>query len=154
MASHHTGSNELIDVQTDKVNIIIKGPSSPPKLINRTHGSCDSEFKVFCDDDFELILNGTVLLPTATHNGSCMGLYQISPLFFEQQRYELIIEAFGEYDIEFWHDNINIRNKITKVGKRARMLSGVISFNNEVGLSDLIICLDGKSYLRLVLGNR
>jgi len=151
MASHHTGSNDLLEIQTDKVTIVIKGLASPPRLLNRVYGTGDSELKLFCEDDFELTLNGADLRATAMHNGPFLGLYQTKPLFFEQQRYELIIEATDKHDVEFWHDNINIRNKITRVGRRTKMLSGILNFNNEIGLSDLIIRLDGASYLRLVL---
>ena len=72
-------------------------------------------------------------------------------MFYEQQRYELIIEAVGDHSIAFWHDNMNIRNKVTRVGRSDKILSGVINFGNEIGLSDLVIQVDGNSYLRIVI---
>lgn len=43
------------------------------------------------------------------------------------------------------------RKNITPVGKKAAMLSGMINFGNEIGMSDLVIKVDGKSYLKITL---
>ncbi len=53
--------------------------------------------------------------------------------------------------VAFWHDNLNVRNKVTRVGRNSRILSGVINFGNEIGLSDLVVRVDGPNYLRLTI---
>ena len=62
-----------------------------------------------------------------------------------------MIEANGDHEIAFWHDNLNVRNKVTRVGRNSRILSGVINFGNEIGLSDLVVQVDGSNYLRLTI---
>ncbi|MEA4903142.1 restriction endonuclease-like protein [Desulfitobacterium sp.] len=112
----------------------------------------DSTFKVFCYEEYELSLKGcaepSVL---AVNNGIYSGIYAIVPLFYEQQRYELIVEAADGHTVAFWHDNLNIRNKVTRASRHHEILSGIINFGNEIGLSDLVIQIDGVSYLRLVI---
>lgn len=80
-----------------------------------------------------------------------LGEYRLRPLFFEQQNYEIIIEPEEGHAVEFWHDNYNVRKNVTPVGKRGGILSGIINFGNEIGLSDLVILLDGKHYLKLTI---
>ena len=48
------------------------------------------------------------------------------------------------------NDNYNIRNKVTAVGRSARILSGIINFGNEIGMSDLVIRVNGNDYLRII----
>jgi len=152
MDSLHTGSNELVYIQTDKVSVTIKGSATHPNFQNVEYQEGDSVFKVFCSDDFELSLKGCVdQCFTSTLSGNHTGICSITPLFFEQQRYELIIEATDGYTVSFWHDNLNIRNKITRASRYHEIISGVINFGNEIGLSELVIRVDGSNYLRIVL---
>lgn len=152
MVSLHTGSDELVYIQTEKVSLAIKGPAAHPSLQGVTYQEESSTFRVFCTDDYQLSLKGQDAPGVKmTNGGVCLGIYTVFPLFFEQQRYELIIEAEDGHKIAFWHDNLNIRNKVTQTGHRHKMLSGVINFGNEIGLSDLVIKLDGTNYLRLVI---
>ena len=150
MALLPTGSNELVYIQTDKVNLTIKGSATHPILQGIEYGEGDSVFKVSCSDEYELSLKGCTDAGTNMAIGSVYsGIYTVRPLFFEQQRYEIIIEATGENDIAFWHENLNIRNRVSRVGRNSKILSGIISFGNEIGLSDLVIQVDGSNYLRL-----
>ena len=148
----HTGSDELVYIQTDKVSVTIKGRAAHPNFQGIEYTEQDSMLKVFCDDTFDLDLKGIPHSGAVSSNGHThSGMYTIPPMFYEQQRYELIIEAVGDHNIAFWHDNMNIRNKVTRVGRSDKILSGVINFGNEIGLSDLVIQVDGNSYLRLVI---
>lgn len=152
MDSLHTGSDELVYIRTDKVNVTIKGTASHPNNQGIEYNEGDSVFKVFCNDEYEISLKGCTDTGATVTSGSIRsGVYTILPLFFEQQRYEIIIEAADEHKISFWHDNLSIRNKVTKVGRSSRILSGVINFGNEIGLSDLVIQVDGSDYLRLTI---
>ena len=147
-----TGSNELVYIQTEEVNLTIKGPASHPSFQGVEYQDGDSVFKVSCSKEYELSLKGCADVgATIVVSGVYSGIYTIAPLFYEQQRYEIIIEANGEHDIAFWHDNLNIRNKVTSVGRNSRILSGIINFGNEIGLSDLVVQVDGANYLRLTL---
>lgn len=140
----HTGSDELIYIQTEKVNVTVKGQATHPSFQNVEISDEESILKVHSIDTFEMTVRGeTVIDGVNTYS------LNLAPIFYEQQRYEIIIEA-KDGSVEFWHDNINIRNKVTKVGRNNQILSGVINFGNEIGLSDLVIKLDGYNYLRLV----
>lgn len=152
MASLHTGSNELVYIQTDKVSVTIKGQSSHPNAQGAEHTEKESFFKVFCDENFELNLKGDAETVSEQVIGtSCLGDYRTVPIFYEQQRYEIVIESLDDCTIEFWHDNYNIRNKVTAVGRSARILSGIINFGNEIGMSDLVVRVNGNEYLRIIV---
>ena len=40
-------------------------------------------------------------------------LHHTYPIFYEQQNYEIIIENNSADVIEFWHENLGLRNKIS-----------------------------------------
>ena len=147
----HTGSDELVCIQTDKVSVIIKGLAAHPSFQGIEYTNGDSTFKVFCNDEFDCTLKGGAANGEFINGSTYSGIYTIEPLFFEQQRYELLIEAVDGHTIAFWHDNINIRKNVTRASRNHEILSGVINFGNEIGLSDLVIQLDGENYLRIVI---
>lgn len=147
-----TGSDELVYIRTEKINLTIKGPAAHPSFQGVEYREGDSEFKVSCSDDYEISLKGCADAGATMVVGDVhSGIYTVFPLFFEQQRYEIVIEANGDDTIAFWHDNLNIRNKVTRVGRNSKILSGVINFGNEIGLSDLVVQVDGSNYLRLTI---
>ena len=152
MASLHTGSDELVYIQTDKVSVTIKGPASHPHNQGAEHSEKESFLKVFCDESYEINLKGDAeFVSKQVIGAACLGEYRTVPLFYEQQRYEIVIESFGSSPVEFWHDNYNVRNKVTSVGRSEKILSGVINFGNEIGMSDLVVRVNGTDYLRLVI---
>lgn len=145
------GSDELCYIQTKKVNIIIKGRGTHPKFEGASYDAPEAVMKVFCQDTFALTLqdNSGAVLHTENDNS---GVYWTRPLFYEQQSYEIMIEADAEEDeLTFWHDNLNIRKKVTRASRKHNILSGVIHFGNEIGFSDFVIQINGIEYLRLVL---
>ncbi len=147
-----TGSDELVYIRTDKVNLTIKGPAAHPSFQGVEYREGHSEFKLSCSEEYELFLKGCAGAGAIVVVGSVFsGIYTVSPLFYEQQRYEIVIEANGDHEIAFWHDNLNVRNKVTRVGRNSKILSGVINFGNEIGLSDLVVKVDGSNYLRLTI---
>lgn len=152
MASLRTGSDELVYIQTDQVSVTIKGRASHPNHQGAERSEKESFLKVFCDEPFEINLKGDAE-PAATRvtGNACLGEYRTVPLFYEQQRYEIVIESLGDSGVEFWHDNFHIRNKVTSVGRSEKILSGVINFGNEIGMSDLVIRVNGNDYLRIVI---
>ena len=147
-----TGSDELVYIRTDKVNLTIKGPAAHPNFQGVEYREGDSEFKLSCSEEYELSLKGCADAGATMVVGSVFsGVYTVTPLFYEQQRYEIVIESNGDHEIAFWHDNLNIRNKVTRVGRNSKILSGVINFGNEIGLSDLVVKVDGANYLRVTI---
>lgn len=152
MASLHTGSDELVYIQTDKVSVTIKGQASHLNTQGVERTEKESFLKVFCDESYEIHLKGDAEPVSEQVIGNAyLGEYKTVPIFYEQQRYEIVIEALNDAAIEFWHDNYNIRNKVTAVGRSARILSGVINFGNEIGLSDLVVRVNGGDYLRIIV---
>lgn len=152
MDSQLTGSNELLYVQTEKVSVIIKGKASHPNFQGIEYRQGDSSIKVHCVDDFQLTLRAGDVPQVSSRNGEIStGIYAIYPMFYEQQQYEIVIEAEDGHKVAFWHDNFNVRNKVTRASRNHEVLSGVINFGNEIGFSDLVIQIDGANYLRLVI---
>lgn len=54
-------------------------------------------------------------------------------------------------EIEFYHDNINIRNKVTPVTSRSKNLSGIINFRGDIGLTQFIIKVDNKEEFKITI---
>ena len=152
MDLHHTGSDVLVEIRTDHLNLTIKGPASHPRFPEGQMQEKEAELKVTSDDDFDIGLSGDAEIVFSPHlRNSFVGNYRLKPIFFEQQRYELVIEPDGDHSISFWHENYSVRKKITPVGKDKKMLSGELNFDNNIGYTDLIIRLDGHDYLKLTL---
>lgn len=152
MDLQHIGSNELLYLRTDKVNVTIKGKATHPAFQGIEYNKGDSTLKVHCSDEFELTLrDGEVPQFSMVNGGIYTGEYSIMPMFYEQQQYEILIEGNDGHKIAFWHENINVRNKVTRASRNHEILSGVINFGNEIGYSDLVVQVDGSNYLRLVL---
>ncbi len=154
MDSRRTGSNELLFIQTDKVSVSIKGQVDQIERLKRNNRTNQSELKVYCVESFQATLypNWQEDVEADSKNSAALMMHY-DPLFFEQERYELVIESKDEtkYKIEFWHDNLNIRNKVTPTGRRQAVLSGILHFGNEIGMTDLIIRVNCKNHLRVVL---
>ena len=147
----HIGSEQLVYIQTDKVSLTIKGvvPADERNPAIGRHAD-QASFKLFCNDCCEAIFYGN-LTKYRLENGkqNYFEVHNGVPLFFEQRNYEIVIEAMVNEKISFWHDNYNIRNKVTSVGRNNRILSGIINFGNEIGLSDFVIRFNDEEYLRL-----
>ncbi len=151
MASHHIGSDALIHIRTGKVSVILKGPASHPNFQGIACTEQTSEVRVVCSDSFACSLRGEERDEGLLKGRAYTGLYETAPLFFEQQRYELIIEAADGHSISFWHDNLKLRQSVTPSGFYHNNLSGIINFGNEIGSSELVIRVDGENYLRVLI---
>lgn len=143
-----TDSKELLRVTTEYVDVIIKGPLAHPALPGVSFQGKTSHCLVQCADKYELkVYDGSADSDSFSFltNGE-----KTQPLFFEQQRYELIIQPKDEHTAAFFHDNINLRRQITPVGD-TNLLSGIINFGSDIGFSDLIIRIDGQEYLTITI---
>ena len=151
MDSHLSGSRELVYLKTDKVSVTIKGNPSHPYFQNSEYDKECSELKVLSQDSFSLSIKGQEEISydqIVANKYACS--HKTIPLFYEQQRYEIIIESESE-NCTFWHENLNIRKQVSRVGRNSKILSGILNFGNDIGNSDLVIILDGKEYLRIVI---
>ena len=152
MALQHIGFNELLCVQNKKVSVIIKGKAEHPNFQGIEYTDRDSTLKVYCIEKFEVSIKDLNDLQFSVKNNKVFsGVYSVYPMFYEQQQYEILIEAADGHKVEFWHDNINIRNKVTRASRNHEILSGIINFGNEIGFSDLIIKIDDTNYLQLTI---
>lgn len=145
-------NDELINVQTNLVEVTIKGVASHPLFPGIEFRDRESTLRIACDDSFDINLSGDPEILSVQNLGrACLGQYRLRPLFFEQQRYEIIIEPESGHKVEFWHDNFYVRKNVTPVGKRGDILTGIINFGNDIGMSDLVVMVDGKRYLKLTI---
>ena len=152
MDLRHTGSDELVYIQTQSLTLTIKGPVSHPMFPDAEFRERESRLSVACDEDFDIMLSGDHVTVFSQYSGNTYkGEYSNVPLFFEQQRYELIIEPAEGHTVSFWHENYNIRNKITPVGRNKTILTGEMNFGSEIGMTDLFVKVDGYDYLKLTL---
>lgn len=141
MDSLPSGSKDtLLSFETDNLSFTIKGPVLRPavekgysdkaavtQIVSKEPGNC-------------LLLNK----PFISYS------YMVSePVFYEQRVYEIVAEWTGDGEIQFWHDNPNIRNKITRIASRkSKIYSGVINFGSDIGFSDIEILHNGSSYFK------
>ena len=94
MGSHRTGFDELVYIQTPEMTLTVKGQASHPSIPGVIFSKKESELRLECTGILEdVAINAdyqeisSVSFGKVTHR-----IYKLSPLFFEQQRYELIIE--------------------------------------------------------------
>lgn len=143
---------ELVYIQTEVLAVTVKGTASHPSFPGVEFNEKESMLRIECESSYEAEVSGNAEIVGTQHLGNAMiGSYALRPLFFEQQRYEIIIEPLNGHKVEFWHENYNVRKNVTPVGRMGTMLSGVISFGNEIGMSDLMFLVDGKHYLKLTI---
>lgn len=130
MDSQPSGSNELICIETQNVIFVLKGENYGQ--------SDDAEFKAVYDEDH---------IPSDN-------IQYIKGLYLkEYSDYEIIIQSKNKdnKNIEFYHDNINIRNKVTKITSKSQDLSGIINFKGDIGYTDLIVKVNNKEELKITL---
>lgn len=130
MDSQPSGSNELICIETQNVIFVLKGENYGQ--------NDDAEFKAVYDED----------------HISSDNIQYIKGLYLkEYSDYEIIIQSKNKdnKNIEFYHDNINIRNKVTKITSKSQDLSGIINFKGDIGYTDLIVKVNNKEELKITL---
>lgn len=128
MDSQPSGNNkELIFIETDEIYFTIKGNENSVGY---------SEEKSLEVRSINNIINSE---------------YDEYIHFKEYKNYEIIIEAKNEVKIEFYHDNINVRNKVTPTGRSGKMLSGIINFRGDIGYSDLYVFVNDEEHLKVTI---
>lgn len=118
---------ELLFIETEHIYFTIKGNSSSVGYGN--------------EKSLTVIINGRKEI-----NNINQYIY-----FKEYTNYEVIIERKDKINIEFYHENINIRNKVTPTGRTGNLHSGIINFRGDIGYSNLYVNVNGKVHLKLTI---
>ena len=71
--------------------------------------------------------------------------------FKEYTNYEIVIERKNKTTIEFYHENPNIRNKVTPTGRGCNIISGIINFRGDIGYSDLYVMVNGNTHMKITI---
>lgn len=145
MDLRHTGSSELVYIATDKVNVTIKGNASHPSAPGVEYLEKSSILKTYCSDRIK-----TIMIKNEELDGS-KPMQRLTPIFFEQSSYEIIVEGTEGNSVSFWHENKLVRDKVTSASRKFPLLSGIINFGNEIGMSDLVILVNGEKYLKITV---
>ena len=145
MGSHHTGSEELIFIQTSRVSVTMKGRALYPRAAVLGTEEKTARFSVSCREMPETVrFLGEKKEPV-------LGKMAVKPVFYEQTPYELIIEGRNAGKVTFRHASPVIRDAVTPVGSSGQLLTGVVNFGSDIGYSDFVICVGGEEHLRFTL---
>lgn len=159
MASPHTGSlnsnAELLRIETNLFNLYIQGRPFHP-TVETLHLHRDGEGE-WVHSHFHVAVSNSVVQVESVQLFSPVHLAlmpwlpgdQGYPLFYETQFYELVIEKKQDAVLSFHHDNVLLRQAVKPLGKS--ILSGILNFQNEIGLTDLELRLGGQTVFSLQL---
>lgn len=117
--------NKIIEIETDKILVSLKSKDE----FNEYKEDC---LKVECCDELKKSIDS------------------ISKIYLkEYTNYEIIIESLCDEIAEFYHEDINIRNKVTPVGRSGNLKTGIINFKGSIGYSNLLIKLGNEDYMTI-----
>lgn len=143
MDLHPTGSVKLLEVKTDFVTFIIKGK-------RRTYTRLDeksSSSLVIGGTNIRDILVNEQAMNIDNEDGFAIRQLQVSPMFFEQTDYEIIVQSICGNKVSFWHENYMVRERINAITDDKKLLTGVINFHNDIGFSEFKIGIEEKGEL-------
>jgi len=144
MALHPIGS-KILEVNTDSVNIVIKGKSSvliPDAIVPDQR---ISTVEIAGEGIVSIRICGEKIAPDKGFTG--MHKIAIVPLFFEQSDYQISARSVDGSDISIWNENRNIRDRFERIFERNDEISGIVNFGNNVGYSDFEIWAGGSRKL-------
>ncbi len=139
MALLPTGSDKLLEIKTEEVNIVIK--SKKPWVDNSLPMSSS------------IVVEGNGLQSLYLRSSNEKYEYEKSahlriehaskPLFFEQTDYEVVISGENGKKVSFYNENHIVQDSIGIVRENDyTLISGVINFGNTVGYTDFDIYAD------------
>jgi len=143
-----TGSDKLLEIQSGNIYVVIKSKNPHPNLTNKSILKQPSELRVTGVNVNSVKLFGEEKI--ANDNGAIGASsysISISPLFFEQTDYEIVVKSTDGKSVSLWHENYTVRDKVTPVTYKDDLISGIINFGNSAGFSDFEISYDGKKSL-------
>ncbi|MEJ6949390.1 DUF2357 domain-containing protein [Natronospora cellulosivora (SeqCode)] len=142
---------DLVEIETDSFFLTIKGKPVHPDIEQLYIDKASDGIKAL----LEVNTYNTELL-TFLHYHPEDGLVDAEsssvfsyPFFYEQQDYQILIESKGDLELEFYHQNRNIRESVSKLSRKNNILMGTINFRNDVGYSEIEIRSKGKILMLL-----
>lgn len=126
---------DLLVIQHEDVRVVLKGTYDSSK--NRS-SSGDVTMQLHCSSpnvDIE-VYDGQQLIHYVGQS--------LAPIFFENGRYELILIPNNGANISFAHEYDRFREAISEVANTG-ILTGVLHFQSEVGLSEMELQKDGNT---------
>jgi len=133
MALLPTGSNKLLEINTEEVNIVIKSKRNWQGIS--------------LDQSSSVVVEGRRIYRVSMENIGDENSYDeaeysrfeigVPPMFFEQTDYEIVVNSNVGESVSVWNENYSIREKIGPViEKNESIVSGIINFDNMVGFAD------------------
>ena len=151
MDTLHTGSSRrLLSIYTPYVNVMIDGKPFHPLFEGIEYSEEDSTVRASCLEEFTMDINDHTEESSFSSNITFCNMKTI-PLFYEQQAYQICIEAVDDCEISVFHENYHIRQAIKPLGTRENILLGTVNFDNNIGYSDFIISVNGEKYLKFTI---
>ena len=148
MALPPTGSDKLLEIRTEYVDIVIKSKGKQNASGWQMKAGSSSLKVVACDLERVSIPVQDITEQYTDNKGVSVHDYHIQPLFFEQSDYIIAVQAKGGQVLEFYSNSNLIEERVGRVlDDDPSLLTGVINFGNNVGFSDLIIQANGREVL-------
>lgn len=145
MASHRTGSREILYLRTGRLCVTIKGNPCYPGA--EQLGTAEEASRVVVETAEPL--EEVRLLGENREPGR--KTFPVQPLFYEQQSYELVVEGLEPGVLGLEHASRAIRESVTPVGSHRNLLTGIVNFGSDIGYSDFVLTVDGQKALKLRL---
>jgi hypothetical protein len=158
MASHPSGflnqAVELLRIETNLFDLYIQGkPFHPTVETLKLHRDAAEDW---VDATLEAVprhhllqIDSIQVFSPVTGELVDASSERVLPCFYETQTYQLVIENKSSHTLEFFHDNLYLRQAIKPLGRH--ILSGMLNFQNEIGYTDLTVLLDGAECLTIRL---
>lgn len=155
MGSHHIGSRkdiELLVIDTELVSVVLKGKVNPLKY--RQHSEASDEkmgFKCVGKKIKSIKIYDVLVGDLVDYDSTNIEPY-LSPIFFENGNYEILIEPTKGVGVSFYHEYEPFREAVNVVsGLRTKILTGQLHYKNEVGLSSFEIRSGDESILNVMI---
>lgn len=148
-------SVELLRIETSLFNLYIQGkPFHPTVDTLQLHRNDDNQLieaqlQISAPSTALLIEKVSMFHPETKELSDWKTGIPSYPLFYETQAYEIVIEKKQDIPLTFFHENVYLRQVVKPLGNM--ILSGVLNFQNEVGLTDLELRLNGQAILKVQL---
>ena len=152
MALPPTGSDKLLEIRTEYIDIVIKSKGKQNAGFLQKDAGISSLKVVARNLERISIPTQEVFEDYRDHKGLSVHDYRVAPLFFEQTDYIVTIQARSGEALEFHSNSSLVDERVSRVlDDNPSLLSGVINYGNSVGFSDLVIVANGREVLTVRL---
>ncbi|MBR4732399.1 MAG: restriction endonuclease-like protein, partial [Lachnospiraceae bacterium] len=140
-----TGSDKLLEITTEEVNIVIKSK----KPWQEENLPVSSSVVVEGKDIKSIYLKSEGKQELEEFDHSVIE-YAVKPLFFEQTDYEILVGSERKTKVSLFNENHFIRDSISNVRENDdTLISGIINFENTVGYTDFDIYSNDRKCLSI-----